>query len=69
MIFDVQLILRAAEVPECQLVDDEEAGPRLGWNTWTTSRQPEQNAEDAVFEGEEIRWVNEAQRLAARMAS
>jgi type VI secretion system protein ImpH len=56
--FDVQFILRAAEVPESSLLDDENAGPRLGWNTWITSRAPERDVEDAVFEGEEIYRVN-----------
>jgi type VI secretion system protein ImpH len=56
--FDVQLILQAPEVPQSSLLDDEHAGPRLGWNTWVTSRAPERDVEDAVFEGEEIYWVN-----------
>jgi len=62
--FDVQLVLRAAEVPECQLSGDEETGPRLGWNTWLTSRAPVADVDDAVFEGEELIWVNEEQRQA-----
>lgn len=62
--FDVQLALRAAEVPECHLQADEETGPRLGWNTWLTSRAPTADVEDAVFEGEEVIWVNEEQRYA-----
>ncbi len=56
--FDVQLILKATAVAECSLVDDEDLGPRLGWNTWVTSREPERDVDDAVFEGEEMRWVN-----------
>jgi type VI secretion system protein ImpH len=67
MTFEVQLVLRASEVPECSLVDDEDAGPRLGWNTWVTSREPERDVEDAIFEGEEIRWVNEPQLRVAIM--
>jgi type VI secretion system protein ImpH len=63
--FDVQLALRAADVPECRLENDEETGPRLGWDTWLTSRAPTADAEDAVFEGEEVIWVNEEQRYAA----
>jgi type VI secretion system protein ImpH len=49
--FDVQLVLRARDVPACHLDGD---GPRLGWNTWLCSRPPERDAEDAVFAGEEI---------------
>jgi type VI secretion system protein ImpH len=63
--FDVQLVLRAADVPECRLTADEETGPRLGWNTWITSREPEHDATDAVFEGDEVLWINEAQRWTA----
>jgi type VI secretion system protein ImpH len=66
MTFDVQLILQADEVPECRLGSDEESGARLGWNTWTVSRQPEQDVEDAVFAGDEIRWVNPEQRWAEK---
>lgn len=63
--FDVQLLLKADAVPECQLSDDEETGPRLGWNTWISSREPTQDVQDAVFEGEELAWVNDEQRLTA----
>ena len=45
--------------------DDEETGPRLGWNTWVLSREPVEDAADAVFEGEEMFWVNEEERLEA----
>jgi type VI secretion system protein ImpH len=51
--FDVQLILRADEVPGCRLATDEGVGPRLGWNTWIGSQPRTRAAEDAVFEGEE----------------
>ena len=34
--FEVQLVLRAEDVPACQLVDDG-FGARLGWNTWLAS--------------------------------
>ena len=47
--FDVQLVLRSADVPTCRLNDDEAAGPRLGWNTWTSSLPFEQDVKDAVF--------------------
>jgi type VI secretion system protein ImpH len=52
--FDVQLALRADEVPECRLVDDGTVGARLGWNTWVRSLAFEGDADDAVFEGEEV---------------
>jgi type VI secretion system protein ImpH len=56
--FDVQLVLAAPDVPACQLADGAGGGPRLGWNTWVRSLPMPRNAEDAIFEGEEVRWVN-----------
>lgn len=56
--FDVQLVLRAADIPECSLSDDGGVGPRLGWNTWLRSQEPTRDADDAMFEGEEIVWLN-----------
>jgi type VI secretion system protein ImpH len=52
--FDVQLILRAEDVPMCQLADDGGLGPRLGWNTWLGSQPRTRDADDAVFPGEEV---------------
>jgi type VI secretion system protein ImpH len=52
--FDVQLVLKADEVPACRLEAGPGIGPRLGWNTWACSRPPEHDADDAVFEGEEV---------------
>jgi type VI secretion system protein ImpH len=57
--FDVQLTLAAAEVPECRLPKGTADGPRLGWDTWVRSQSFARPAEDAVFEGEEIVFVNE----------
>jgi type VI secretion system protein ImpH len=47
--FDVQPILKAAEVPWCKLTSREGARPLLGWNTWLHSRSVPKAAEDAVF--------------------
>jgi type VI secretion system protein ImpH len=55
--FDVQLVLAAAEVPECRLTADEADGPRLGWNTWIRTRAMSRDPDDAVFEGEEVVWL------------
>jgi type VI secretion system protein ImpH len=57
--FDVQLILRARDVPECQLDDRGGGAPRLGWNTWIRSRPMPRDAEDAVFDGADVVWVGE----------
>src|SRR5262249_27602642 len=48
--FDVQVVLRAADVPECELSEGG-LGPRLGWNTWIRSGPMPHDADDAVFEG------------------
>ncbi len=56
--FDVQLVLQAAEVPPTVLDSQAEVGPRLGWNTWLRSQDSAQNAEDAVFAGDETHLVN-----------
>ena len=52
--FDVQVILAAKEVPECQLTDGGTDGPLLGWNTWIRSLPLGADAEDAVFDGREV---------------
>jgi type VI secretion system protein ImpH len=52
--FDVQLVLRAEEVPECQLTGDGTFGARLGWNTWLLTRRASADAEDVVLEGQEV---------------
>jgi type VI secretion system protein ImpH len=51
--FEVQLILRAPDVPNAELSDGEELGPRLGWNTWVRSLPMDRDAEDAVFQGDD----------------
>jgi type VI secretion system protein ImpH len=56
--FDVQLILRAQDVPPCRLAPTASFTPRLGWNTWVSSLPFECDAEEAVFEGEDVRWVH-----------
>jgi type VI secretion system protein ImpH len=58
--FDVQLILKAEDVPACQLTDGVSPGPRLGWNTWIQSQPMDHDAEDAAFEGQDLVWVNGA---------
>jgi type VI secretion system protein ImpH len=54
--FDVQLILRAAEVPGCRLGATGEFAPRLGWSTWLKSGEFTHDAEDAVFAGDLARY-------------
>jgi type VI secretion system protein ImpH len=45
--FDVQLSLKASEIPRLELSSS--MAPRLGWNTWLPSRGPRADASEAVF--------------------
>jgi type VI secretion system protein ImpH len=53
MAFDVQVVLRAEDVPYARLSDEGEDAPRLGWIGWLKTAEFETAAGDAVF-----RWVN-----------
>lgn len=48
--FDIQLVLRAEEVPACRLSSEPGGGARLGRHAWLKSRPFDRDAEDAVFE-------------------
>lgn len=50
--FDVQPVLRAAEVPWCRLGGDGADAARLGWNTWIRCRDFRHDVADAVFSQE-----------------
>jgi type VI secretion system protein ImpH len=47
--FDVQLVLAAAEVPECRLSAAAPTPPLLGWTTWLTTRPATENASPVVL--------------------
>ena len=47
--FDVQLVLKADEVPWCRLGDESPAGPRLDWCGWLKTGEFQIDAPDAVF--------------------
>jgi len=51
--FDVQLVLRARDVPACRMTDIG-FGARLGWNTWLISATPPNDVDEPVFEGEPL---------------
>ena len=51
--FDVQPVLKAAEVPKCSLRRQGERS-RLGWNTWVHSRPMRRDVDDAVFSLDEL---------------
>jgi type VI secretion system protein ImpH len=52
LIFDIQLVLAAEEVPPLAFSSDPAKGGRLGWNTWLPTTGPRADADEAVFEGE-----------------
>ena len=52
--FDVQLVLKADEVPEYRLGDESGVGARLGWNVWVRSGPLGRAPDDAVFDAEEV---------------
>jgi type VI secretion system protein ImpH len=47
--FDVQLILKAAEVPFCRLQKPGSSALRLGWSSWLKSKPFSRDAADAVL--------------------
>ena len=57
---DIQLILKASEIPRCKMLHEGGKGPRLGWNTWMTSRPMLHDSHDAVFDGFELSWAVES---------
>ncbi len=50
--FELQLILNAAEVPECRLSGEDPHSPRLGWMSWLKTEEFVEDARDAVFSGD-----------------
>jgi type VI secretion system protein ImpH len=49
--FDIQLILKAEDVPGCRLGERGDRAPRLGWTTWLKTKEFTKDAEDAIFAG------------------
>jgi type VI secretion system protein ImpH len=47
--FDIQLVLRADEVPACRLGDRGPRAPRLGWSTWLSAQPRMQDTDDTVL--------------------
>ncbi len=52
LVFDIQLILAAEEIPPLTFSKDAAFGPRLGWNTWLPTQGARADPDEAVFEGE-----------------
>lgn len=55
--FDVQLVLKAAEVPRCELKKPGPEALRLGWSSWLKTREFTGNATDAVL-GSHLTRIN-----------
>ena len=52
--FDVQLILRAADVPTCRLPRaGDSAGPQLGWTSWLKTGELEADPDDVIIRSAE----------------
>jgi len=49
--FDVQLRLRAEEVPPTRLRSTDTYAPRLGWTTWLKTKEFDHHADDVQFSG------------------
>ena len=47
--FDIQPVLKAEEVPYCELTRDNRCSPRLGWLGWLKVKEFSKDAGDAVF--------------------
>jgi type VI secretion system protein ImpH len=47
--FDVQLLLKAEDVPHCSLGTDSDIGPRLGWTSWLKTRDFTRDDEQVVL--------------------
>jgi type VI secretion system protein ImpH len=48
---EVQLVLRAAEVPRCRLGDTSDGAPRLGWSTWLKTAEFARDADSTLLTG------------------
>jgi type VI secretion system protein ImpH len=57
--FDVQLVLKAEDVPEAQLSSEGTIGARLGWNTWIRTAPFQTDADDGVFPDTEVFHLGE----------
>ena len=49
MTVEVNVVLKAAEVPYCQLTDAEDEAPRLGWVGWLKTEEFQSDATDVEF--------------------
>jgi len=52
--FDVQLVLKADEVPATRLQATDAYAPRLGWTTWLKTKEFERDADEVIFAGSSL---------------
>ncbi|MCI0376982.1 MAG: type VI secretion system baseplate subunit TssG [Gemmataceae bacterium] len=56
---EFQLVLSKDEVPACALgAKDAALGSRLGWNTWSRKKPKDRDAQEAVFQADELVWTD-----------
>jgi len=46
--FELQLVLRSTDVPECILSEPQDGAPGLGWDTWIGQRPLKQDPDDTI---------------------
>jgi type VI secretion system protein ImpH len=49
--FDLNLVLKAEEVPSCRLARTSGYAPQLGWTTWLKTKRFRRDADDVTFSG------------------
>jgi type VI secretion system protein ImpH len=54
--FDLNLVLKAEEVPSCHLAKTAGYAPQLGWTTWLKTDRFQRDAEDVTFSGAGETW-------------
>jgi type VI secretion system protein ImpH len=47
--FEVQLVLRGDQTPQCELGSTTEAAPRLGWTSWAKTTELARNPEETIL--------------------
>lgn len=57
MDFEFQLVLKKEEVPACEVGAKGGIGSRLGWNTWSRRKPKSQDAEDVVFQAQDLTMI------------
>jgi len=46
---EVQLVLKRDEVPACELGNDAEWAPQLGWSTWVKSKKIDRDPDETIL--------------------